>query len=122
MNSGRTRRWMLVCTVILALSAGLGAPDALARGGLRWGYVNQTQGYPILNLWLMTNPWSQMSGWAIPHHSVGAPDLNPGSSPPRNPLDGPWMTQPSIDRSVLFPGSSSQTTVSSAPARTGYIP
>lgn len=48
-----------------------------ARGGLQWGYVNQQQGYPLMNLWLQTSPWSQASGWGIPNRGVGSSGLAP---------------------------------------------
>lgn len=68
---------VVVCSLTLVLPAG----RLWARGGLQWGYVNQSQGYPVMNLWLQSNPWSQMSGWGIPQRNLGPPDLNPGPTP-----------------------------------------
>lgn len=68
-------------TVVCSLALLLPAQRLSARGGLQWGYVNQSQGYPLSNLWLQTSPWSQMSGWGIPQRNLGPPQLNQGPTP-----------------------------------------
>lgn len=116
----RTARLAFVALLVLALFV----PQALfARGGagLRWGYVNDVQGYPLWNLWVMTNPWAQMSGWAIPNRGFAPNGLPPSSDPdsggaPRSPYGNTWRTQP-FDRNAVFVGSASQPSSYVPPAR-----
>lgn len=109
----RPHRLRRILAVVLLIPIAIAPAMVFARGGgLRWGYVNEAQGYPLWNLWLMTNPWAQMSGWAIPHHSMAPNGLPPqydndGGAAPRSPYGNTWRTQP-FDRSVAFTGSASQ--------------
>jgi hypothetical protein len=93
---------------------------ALARGGsqgLRWGYLPPA-GSPINQMWLMASPWSALNGGGIPHRNLGPADLNMGGQSPRSfgshgTFNSPRSSAP-VDRSVMFPGSSSQTSSSAS--------
>lgn len=102
---------LLAAALLVALSAG----EALARGGsqgLHWGY-RPPAGSPINQMWLLASPWSALNGGGIPHRNLGPADLNMGGQSPRSyGSHGTFSGQRSfapVDRSVMFPGSSSQT-------------
>lgn len=97
-------RWMVVAFLLLALPA----QAVFARGGsrLRWGYI-PPGGSPWVNFWSAATPWGLINGWGIPHHSLDAPRMGPGYGS-SGLATGPQS--PPVDRSVEFPGASSNPT------------
>ncbi|MGE5193533.1 MAG: tetratricopeptide repeat protein, partial [Deltaproteobacteria bacterium] len=92
--------------VAAAAFALLGTSQELeARGGgQHWGYQPR-DGYPLWNMyWQFASPWGALGGWSIPHHNLEAPHLGPRTT--IGSFD-PTMHAPTLDRSVAFPGSSS---------------
>jgi tetratricopeptide (TPR) repeat protein len=122
MIGNRVRRLVKSSAVVLSLVLVALASRALARGGsqgLRWGY-QPPAGNPFVNMWLMTSPWSVMSGWNIPHHDLGAPDLNmggPTQSYGTFGTSGSSRITPPVDRQSMFRGASSQTDRSYTPTQ-----
>jgi len=98
-----------VCRLVIALVLFLPAQSLFARGGsrLRWGY-QPPAGNPTWNLWNVASPWAAMNGWGIPHHNLDAPRLGPGYT--AGSFDG-GSRAPQLDRSVEFPGASSNPTL-----------
>lgn len=81
--------------------------DLFARGGGQtWGY-HPPAGAPLTNYWRYASPYGAIQGWGIPHHSLDAPSLGTGSAPQGGFSASPQI--PTLDRSVMFPGSSSNT-------------
>jgi tetratricopeptide (TPR) repeat protein len=112
-------RLLIVTPLVLALFA---PAPLFARGGLRWGYYNEVQGNPFVNLWLLTSPWAAMSGWGIPHHNLnpnGLPTQPDPNAAPRSPYGNTWRTQP-FDRNAVFIGSASQPSSYVPPVRASY--
>ena len=62
-----------------------------------------------MNYWRFVSPWGALNGWGIPHHNLDAPRLGGGSAPGGsiNYGSGGNAPFPTIDRSVAFPGASS---------------
>jgi tetratricopeptide (TPR) repeat protein len=85
-----------------------GSRELDARGGgQRWGY-NPPGGPVLMNYWRFASPWGALNGWGIPHHNLDAPRGGTGNVP-GNSINygtggGPL---PTLDRSVSFPGASS---------------
>jgi tetratricopeptide (TPR) repeat protein len=78
--------------------------------------------------WQFASPWGALNGWGIPHHNVDPPRLRSGNAPGSSINYGTGGTPlPTLDRSVAFPGASSNisttlpsfnTPVPTAPYRT----
>lgn len=86
--------------------------NLFGRGGgqLRWGY-HAPAGNP-LNIWVFASPWAALSGWSIPHHSIegaryGSGGYSSGGSINYGGSGGAQF--PTLDRSIAFPGASSNT-------------
>jgi tetratricopeptide (TPR) repeat protein len=76
-------------------------------GGQHWGY-NPPAGPVLMNYWRFASPWGALNGWGIPHHNLDAPRLGSANFPGRSNTPGFDGTPlPTIDRSVAFPGASS---------------
>ncbi len=104
------RQHLPLCGAV-ALFAALFLPthDVWARGGghIHWGY-HPPAGGP-LNFWIYASPWASLNGWGVPHHSIegaryGSRVNSPGQSMNYGGMGG---ASPSIDRSLIFPGASS---------------
>ncbi len=84
-----------------------------ARGGsskLQWGY-SPRDGNPVWNMyWQFASPWGAMNGWSIPHHNLDAPPSGAADSASSSFSPGRDGAMPKFDRSLMFPGSSSNPT------------
>lgn len=81
--------------------------DLFARGGGQtWGY-HPPAGAPLTNYWRFASPYGAIQGWGIPHHSLDAPSSGTGFARQGGSSASPQL--PPLDRSVMFPGSSSNT-------------
>lgn len=127
----RMQRWIALALILALLLGGFPARTAFARGGgVYWGYQSPTQWSPIWNYWRFASPWGALVGAGIPHHSLDPPQFNMGQpstmgqggmgpqGPGGPPFGWSWQTQP-IDRSVRFPGSSSNASGPSIPIGIG---
>ena len=117
--------WVLVVAILLCFPL----ETAFARGGgVYWGYQSPTQWSPIWNYWRFASPWGALVGAGIPHHSLDPPQFNMGQPPNQgqgqgqgpNSFGWSWRTQP-VDRSVMFPGSSSVSAQSTPGAFGGTV-
>jgi tetratricopeptide (TPR) repeat protein len=83
------------------------ASNVNARGGgQHWGY-NPPGGPVLMNYWRFVSPWGALNGWGIPHHNLDAPRMGSGNLPGRSLTGFDGTPLPTVDRSVAFPGSSS---------------
>jgi tetratricopeptide (TPR) repeat protein len=113
-------RWagLIATAIALVILCALPA-DVLARGGgLRWQASHSQFGEPFFQLWTFASPWAGLSGFSIPHHNVGPPSPGAGYAP-SGPLFSDGSDYPRLDRSVEFPGASSNvsSTIPSVPQR-----
>ncbi len=109
MNFIFKRRPRLYEATVMAAVLFLAVEELHARGGgARWGY-RPPAGNPLTSMWLFASPWGALNGWSIPHHSSDGNRQGTG-------YGGMGYTGytgfdsgslPTIDRSVAFPGSSS---------------
>src|SRR5262245_48554368 len=95
---------------VLAVVLLPGSRELNARGGgQHWGY-NPPAGPVLMNYWRFVSPWGALNGWGIPHHNLDAPRMGSGNSPGRSIVGFDGTPLPTVDRSVAFPGASSNTT------------
>lgn len=105
MTLSRMQRVLAVAFLTIASTLLLPGHILFARGGGQtWGY-QPPAGAPLTNYWRFASPYGALQGWGIPHHSLDAPRLGSGNS-----SVGAFNSNasfPTIDRSVEFPGASS---------------
>lgn len=102
----RPRTYAAAFVVLGVLFAG---QDLNARGvGLSWGY-RPPSGYALFKLWTFSNPWCALNGMSIPHHSHDARGGYGRSGSSGYSGSSGNLQFPTLDRSVAFPGSSSDT-------------
>ena len=95
--------------LIIALPLLFPGNELFARGGGQtWGY-HPPAGAPLTNYWRFASPYGALQGWGIPHHSLDAPRLGSGSPSVSVGVNNSGAQFPTIDRSVEFPGASSNT-------------
>jgi len=75
-------------------------------GGQTWGY-RPPAGAPLTNYWRFASPYGAIQGWGISHHNLDAPRLGSGYSTGSAYHENTRAS--TVDRSIEFPGSSSNT-------------
>ncbi|MFN0052407.1 MAG: tetratricopeptide repeat protein [Planctomycetales bacterium] len=119
------RHRLTVGATLLALVIQIGTPRAAqARGGMGWG---RQSGYNVgANFWQFASPWGALMGMGVPSRNLNAPNFNDGNGPQsRNSTGGSggsWRTQPTMSRSQMFPGSSSQPSTVGTSFQSSYTP